>query len=246
MAMQNRSSRQWPSLTPSARKQAQIAHLNYLTGVADEAIEARRNGKKLGAGKAKVNSDIRGRPGPPRLAIHAGAVICPLDHSGRATPPARPLFLVFARNSLIVTGYALARRLVVPCAVGVLQARAAPCCLAARGACQLRRCRYRQLRGVAPSPLRRQLRHRRVLGGGVWGAAACGTCWDGSTSILRPVAPAFPAAIASAILAATIAVPDTGMYHCQRHWDRDSVARDGLLNAATMLFGPADVRHSPL
>jgi|JPYU01.1.fsa_nt_gi hypothetical protein len=36
------------SLTPSARKQAQLAHLKYLTGVADEAIEARRNGKKLG------------------------------------------------------------------------------------------------------------------------------------------------------------------------------------------------------
>ncbi|MBK6707148.1 MAG: hypothetical protein IPG54_06535 [Sphingomonadales bacterium] len=36
------------SLTPTARKQAQIAHLDYLTGVADEAIEARRNGKKLG------------------------------------------------------------------------------------------------------------------------------------------------------------------------------------------------------
>ena len=36
------------NLTPSARKQARIAHLNYLTSVADEAIEARRNGKKLG------------------------------------------------------------------------------------------------------------------------------------------------------------------------------------------------------
>ena len=36
------------NLTPSARKQAQLAHLQYLTGVADEAIEARRNGKKLG------------------------------------------------------------------------------------------------------------------------------------------------------------------------------------------------------
>lgn len=36
------------NLTPGARKQARIAHLNYLTAVADEAIEARRNGKKLG------------------------------------------------------------------------------------------------------------------------------------------------------------------------------------------------------
>lgn len=36
------------SLTPAARRQARIAHLFYLTGVADEAIEARRNGKKLG------------------------------------------------------------------------------------------------------------------------------------------------------------------------------------------------------
>lgn len=36
------------SLTPSARKQARIAHLDYLTGVADEAIEARKTGKKLG------------------------------------------------------------------------------------------------------------------------------------------------------------------------------------------------------
>ncbi|MFD1767911.1 hypothetical protein ACFSAG_13770 [Sphingorhabdus buctiana] len=36
------------SLTPAARKQAQLAHLKYLTGIADEAIEARRNGKKLG------------------------------------------------------------------------------------------------------------------------------------------------------------------------------------------------------
>ncbi|HEX4873666.1 MAG TPA: hypothetical protein VFV06_02095 [Sphingorhabdus sp.] len=36
------------NLTPAARKQAQLAHLQYLTGVADEAIEARRNGKKLG------------------------------------------------------------------------------------------------------------------------------------------------------------------------------------------------------
>ncbi|MCC6478652.1 hypothetical protein [Sphingorhabdus sp.] len=36
------------NLTPAARKQAQIAHLEYLTTVADEAIEARRNGKKLG------------------------------------------------------------------------------------------------------------------------------------------------------------------------------------------------------
>ena len=37
------------SLTPAARKQAQLAHLKYLTGIADEAIEARRNGKKAGA-----------------------------------------------------------------------------------------------------------------------------------------------------------------------------------------------------
>lgn len=36
------------SLTPAARKQARIDHLNYLTSVADEAIEARRNGVKLG------------------------------------------------------------------------------------------------------------------------------------------------------------------------------------------------------
>ncbi|RDV05939.1 hypothetical protein DXH95_00315 [Sphingorhabdus pulchriflava] len=36
------------NLTPSARREARIAHLQYLTGVADEAIEARRNGKKLG------------------------------------------------------------------------------------------------------------------------------------------------------------------------------------------------------
>ena len=36
------------NLTPAARKQAQLAHLQYLTGVADEAIEARRYGKKLG------------------------------------------------------------------------------------------------------------------------------------------------------------------------------------------------------
>jgi hypothetical protein len=36
------------NLTPAARKQAKIDHLEYLTGVADEAIEARRNGKKLG------------------------------------------------------------------------------------------------------------------------------------------------------------------------------------------------------
>ena len=36
------------SMTPAARKQARIDHLNYLTSIADEAIEARRNGKKLG------------------------------------------------------------------------------------------------------------------------------------------------------------------------------------------------------
>lgn len=36
------------NLTPGARKRARIDHLNYLTSVADEAIEARRNGKKLG------------------------------------------------------------------------------------------------------------------------------------------------------------------------------------------------------
>ena len=35
-------------MTPAARKQARIDHLNYLTEIADEAIEARRNGKKLG------------------------------------------------------------------------------------------------------------------------------------------------------------------------------------------------------
>jgi hypothetical protein len=36
------------NLSPAARKQARIDHLNYLTSVADEAIDARRNGKKLG------------------------------------------------------------------------------------------------------------------------------------------------------------------------------------------------------
>jgi hypothetical protein len=36
------------SLTPAARKQAQIAHIQYLTSVADDAMEARRSGKKLG------------------------------------------------------------------------------------------------------------------------------------------------------------------------------------------------------
>ncbi len=36
------------SMTPAARKQARIAHLEYLTSVADEAMEARRTGKKLG------------------------------------------------------------------------------------------------------------------------------------------------------------------------------------------------------
>lgn len=36
------------SLTPAARRQARIDHLKYLTSVADEAIEARRNGKKIG------------------------------------------------------------------------------------------------------------------------------------------------------------------------------------------------------
>ena len=35
-------------MTPAARRQARIDHLNYLTEIADEAIEARRNGKKLG------------------------------------------------------------------------------------------------------------------------------------------------------------------------------------------------------
>lgn len=36
------------SMTPAARKQARLAHLQYLTSVADEAMEARRSGKKLG------------------------------------------------------------------------------------------------------------------------------------------------------------------------------------------------------
>jgi hypothetical protein len=36
------------SMTPAARKQARIDHLHYLTSVADEAMEARRSGKKLG------------------------------------------------------------------------------------------------------------------------------------------------------------------------------------------------------
>ncbi|MGL5837049.1 MAG: hypothetical protein ACRCY3_00950 [Sphingorhabdus sp.] len=36
------------NMTPTARKQARIAHLDYLTSVADEAMEARRSGKKLG------------------------------------------------------------------------------------------------------------------------------------------------------------------------------------------------------
>ncbi len=35
-------------MTPAARKQARLAHLHYLTGVADEAMEARRTGAKLG------------------------------------------------------------------------------------------------------------------------------------------------------------------------------------------------------
>ncbi len=35
------------NMTPAARKQARIEHLNYLTSVADEAMEARRSGKKL-------------------------------------------------------------------------------------------------------------------------------------------------------------------------------------------------------
>lgn len=34
-------------LTPSARKQARFAHLDYLTNVADQAIEARQLGKRL-------------------------------------------------------------------------------------------------------------------------------------------------------------------------------------------------------
>jgi hypothetical protein len=36
------------SMTPTARKQARIEHLQYMTSVADEAMEARRTGKKLG------------------------------------------------------------------------------------------------------------------------------------------------------------------------------------------------------
>jgi hypothetical protein len=36
------------NMTPAAKRRARIEHLNYLTSVADEAIEARRNGKKLG------------------------------------------------------------------------------------------------------------------------------------------------------------------------------------------------------
>jgi hypothetical protein len=36
------------NMTPAARKQARIDHLRYLTSVADEAMEARRSGKKLG------------------------------------------------------------------------------------------------------------------------------------------------------------------------------------------------------
>ena len=40
------------SLTPTARKQAQIAHLDYLTGVADEAIEARRLGKRMSSAES--------------------------------------------------------------------------------------------------------------------------------------------------------------------------------------------------
>jgi hypothetical protein len=34
--------------TPAAKKQARMARLQYLTSVADEAMEARRTGKRLG------------------------------------------------------------------------------------------------------------------------------------------------------------------------------------------------------
>lgn len=44
------------SLTPAARRQARIAHLDYLTGIADEAIAAARDGKASGRAKgAQVN-----------------------------------------------------------------------------------------------------------------------------------------------------------------------------------------------
>lgn len=35
-----------PNMTPSARRQAQFEQLDYMTRVADEAIEARRLGKR--------------------------------------------------------------------------------------------------------------------------------------------------------------------------------------------------------
>ena len=35
------------NMTPSARRQAKFDRLNYMTGVADEAIEARRLGKRM-------------------------------------------------------------------------------------------------------------------------------------------------------------------------------------------------------
>jgi hypothetical protein len=36
-------------MTPAAKKQAQFNHLDYMTRVADEAIEARRLGKRISA-----------------------------------------------------------------------------------------------------------------------------------------------------------------------------------------------------
>ena len=60
----------------------------------------------------------------------------------------------------------------------------------------------------------------------------------GTTSILRPVAPPFPAAIASASIAATIALPDVGITIA--NCIGIAVARTAFFNAATILFRPAD------
>ena len=69
------------NMTPSARRQAQFEQLDYMTRIADEAIEARRLGKR-----APLQQDRF------QLKQFAPDNLWSRAFSGRATPPARPLF----------------------------------------------------------------------------------------------------------------------------------------------------------